>query len=245
MVERSARLATALESRGFALPRAPRHRFAPWRAESTRLRRGERRARRLRARPGPGSGWPPPRRRCRGRGRGRRGRRRRRRSAGRRRPPRSPGRARRGSPRSSRRGRAAPHAALEDAARGPDREVAGDRVHGVRAEDVVDEEDRPGRRRPAPDGAGAGRQHEVPRPRQRRRLVVAAETVARRALAHPVRGLERVQEAGEHARRRRAPCAASAAPRRRRGPSRRRRAGSGRRRRSPPAEAWRVPTFPA
>jgi energy-coupling factor transporter transmembrane protein EcfT len=35
MVERSARLAAALESRGFALPRAPRHRFAPWRAEST------------------------------------------------------------------------------------------------------------------------------------------------------------------------------------------------------------------
>lgn len=35
MVERSARLATALESRGFALPRAPRHRFATWRAEST------------------------------------------------------------------------------------------------------------------------------------------------------------------------------------------------------------------
>jgi len=35
MVERSARLATALESRGFALPRAPRHRFPPWRGEST------------------------------------------------------------------------------------------------------------------------------------------------------------------------------------------------------------------
>ncbi|HWR97032.1 MAG TPA: energy-coupling factor transporter transmembrane component T [Candidatus Methanoperedens sp.] len=35
MVERSARLATALEARGFALPRAPRHRFPPWRASST------------------------------------------------------------------------------------------------------------------------------------------------------------------------------------------------------------------
>jgi energy-coupling factor transporter transmembrane protein EcfT len=37
MVERSARLASALEARGFALPRAPRHRFPPWRAESTLL----------------------------------------------------------------------------------------------------------------------------------------------------------------------------------------------------------------
>ena len=37
MVERSARLAAALEARGFALPRAPRHRFPPWRAESTAL----------------------------------------------------------------------------------------------------------------------------------------------------------------------------------------------------------------
>lgn len=37
MVERSTRLATALESRGFALPRAPRHRFPPWSAESTLL----------------------------------------------------------------------------------------------------------------------------------------------------------------------------------------------------------------
>jgi energy-coupling factor transport system permease protein len=35
MVERSARLATALEARGFALPRAPRHRFPAWRGEST------------------------------------------------------------------------------------------------------------------------------------------------------------------------------------------------------------------
>jgi len=37
MVDRSARLATALEARGFALPRAPRHRFPPWRRESTVL----------------------------------------------------------------------------------------------------------------------------------------------------------------------------------------------------------------
>jgi energy-coupling factor transport system permease protein len=37
MVDRSARLATALEARGFALPRAPRHRFPRWRWESTVL----------------------------------------------------------------------------------------------------------------------------------------------------------------------------------------------------------------
>lgn len=37
MVDRSARLATALESRGFALPRHRRHRFPAWRSESTLL----------------------------------------------------------------------------------------------------------------------------------------------------------------------------------------------------------------
>jgi len=35
MVDRSTRLAGALEARGFGLPRAPRHRFAPWRAVSS------------------------------------------------------------------------------------------------------------------------------------------------------------------------------------------------------------------
>jgi energy-coupling factor transport system permease protein len=37
MVERSSRLAAALAARGFALPRAPRHRFPPWNPESTAL----------------------------------------------------------------------------------------------------------------------------------------------------------------------------------------------------------------
>jgi energy-coupling factor transport system permease protein len=37
MVERSARLATALEARGFALPRTVRHRFPRWRGGSTVL----------------------------------------------------------------------------------------------------------------------------------------------------------------------------------------------------------------
>ena len=35
MVDRSSRLASALESRGFGLPRALRHRFAPWRGVSS------------------------------------------------------------------------------------------------------------------------------------------------------------------------------------------------------------------
>lgn len=37
MVDRSTRLASALEARGFALPRRRGHRFAPWRVESTAL----------------------------------------------------------------------------------------------------------------------------------------------------------------------------------------------------------------
>ena len=37
MVDRSTRLATALESRGFSLPRRQGHRFPPWRLESTLL----------------------------------------------------------------------------------------------------------------------------------------------------------------------------------------------------------------
>jgi len=37
MVDRSARLAAALEARGFALPRRRGHRFAPWGAGSTLL----------------------------------------------------------------------------------------------------------------------------------------------------------------------------------------------------------------
>jgi energy-coupling factor transport system permease protein len=37
MVDRSTRLAAALESRGFSLPRRLGHRFPPWRAESTLL----------------------------------------------------------------------------------------------------------------------------------------------------------------------------------------------------------------
>jgi energy-coupling factor transporter transmembrane protein EcfT len=35
MVDRSSRLASALEARGFGLPRALRHRFAPWRGVSS------------------------------------------------------------------------------------------------------------------------------------------------------------------------------------------------------------------
>jgi energy-coupling factor transporter transmembrane protein EcfT len=37
MVDRSTRLAAALEARGFALPRRHGHRFSPWRTESTVL----------------------------------------------------------------------------------------------------------------------------------------------------------------------------------------------------------------
>ncbi len=37
MVDRSTRLAAALESRGFSLPGSARHRFPPWRRESTAL----------------------------------------------------------------------------------------------------------------------------------------------------------------------------------------------------------------